>query len=236
MEANGPVVVRVTLMFCVPPAPEKLKLIGEAMQLVPAGRPLHENDPDPVKPGAEDNNMAAVALPPARTDTWLEVGSALRLKSCTPVPVSWTTWLPFNEESTTTNWLLRAPAAVGLNVTGKKKCGVNTGELGGPPTPRMNGICARLATLKSPLAEAARKMAGAVPWFQGEKLAVALLPTATGPKSYAVTWEKMMPWSRNILTLGAPAGPVNATVCDGSPPPKPTVRVALLGDPVWAVL
>ena len=111
--AKGPVVLNVMLMFCVPAEPEKLKLAGEAVEVVPAGSPLQENDPDPVNPGAEDNNMAEVALPPARTETWFELASTLRLKSVTPVPLSWTIWLPFNEASSRTNWPVRAPATVG---------------------------------------------------------------------------------------------------------------------------
>jgi|SRR5579871_1137395 len=87
-EANVPVVLSVRMMLCVPPAPEKLKLPGDAAQLAPAGSPLHENDPDPVNPGAADRTSEAVELPPPRTETWLELGSTLRLKSVTPVPVS----------------------------------------------------------------------------------------------------------------------------------------------------
>lgn len=89
-EAENPVVVNRTLMVCVPPVPEKLKLAGVALQAAPAGSPLQEKDPDPVNPGAEDNNKTAVPLLPALTDTWLRNGSALRLKSATPVPLSWT--------------------------------------------------------------------------------------------------------------------------------------------------
>lgn len=106
-------------MFCVPPAPEKLKLAGDALQAAPAGRPLQENDTDPVNPGAAERCMVAVALPPCTTETWFESGSALRLKSVTPVPVSWIMWLPFKAASVSTNCPLRAPAAVGLNVTWK---------------------------------------------------------------------------------------------------------------------
>lgn len=161
--ADEPVVLSVTEIFCVPPPPEKVKLAGDALQDAPAGKPLQENDTDPVNPCAAERSTVAMALPPCRTETWFELGAALRLKSVTPVPVSWTMWLPFKAASVSTNCPLRAPAAVGLNVTAKEKCGINTGALGGPPGCSRNGVVMTGVALKSPVKEACCKIAGADP-------------------------------------------------------------------------